>query len=253
MLHQDGIDTCLYLGRLQVRKHLASALALLLFAAPAAAQQLGPVNIPPPPCTAFGTAAGTCAQGGVISAGGPTGGATTVPVITYNAAGQLTAVTTASTGVTAVGTATVGQIPGATDATAPTAGNIGETLRSVVSNAAPTTGFATGTAKDVTTRALTGGQWTCWGSINTNPAGSTTTTGMYGGLSLTADTLPADPAERYQGDTLTAAAGSQLSIPIAAQVFNVAGAGATVHLVGRAGFAVSTMGMSGFVTCQRTA
>ena len=47
----------------------------------------------PAPCSAFGTAAGTCAQGGVITAGGPTGSATVAPVVTYNAAGQLTAVT----------------------------------------------------------------------------------------------------------------------------------------------------------------
>ncbi|MGC1615823.1 MAG: hypothetical protein WA736_14150 [Candidatus Acidiferrum sp.] len=78
------------------------------------------------PCSAFGTTSGTCAQGGVITGGGPTGGATTVPVITYNAAGQLTAVTTAPTGVTAVGTATVGQIPGTTTNDSASAGNVGE-------------------------------------------------------------------------------------------------------------------------------
>jgi hypothetical protein len=49
-----------------------------------------------PAFAAFGTAAGTVAQGGVITAGGPTGSATVVPIITYNAAGQLTAVTTAT-------------------------------------------------------------------------------------------------------------------------------------------------------------
>ena len=50
----------------------------------------------PAPCSSFGTAAGTCPQGGVITAGGPTGSTTVVPVITYNAAGQLTTVTTAT-------------------------------------------------------------------------------------------------------------------------------------------------------------
>lgn len=48
------------------------------------------------PCTAFGTASGQCAQGGVITAGGPTGSATVAPIVTYNAAGQLTAVTSAT-------------------------------------------------------------------------------------------------------------------------------------------------------------
>ncbi len=43
----------------------------------------------------FGTAAYQVAQGGVITAGGPTGGPTTIPVVTYNAAGQITSVSTA--------------------------------------------------------------------------------------------------------------------------------------------------------------
>src|ERR1700677_938790 len=49
-----------------------------------------------PAFAAFGTAAGTVAQGGVITAGGPTGSATVAPIITYNAAGQLTAVSSAT-------------------------------------------------------------------------------------------------------------------------------------------------------------
>ena len=36
------------------------------------------------------------AEGGVITGAGPTGSATVVPIITYNAAGQLTTVTTAT-------------------------------------------------------------------------------------------------------------------------------------------------------------
>lgn len=48
------------------------------------------------PCSAFGTTAGTCAQGGVITAGGPIGSATVAPIITYNAAGQLTTVSSAT-------------------------------------------------------------------------------------------------------------------------------------------------------------
>ena len=49
-----------------------------------------------------GTTSSTVPLGGVITAGGPTGNATSIPVITYNAAGQLTAVTTATPSVTVV-------------------------------------------------------------------------------------------------------------------------------------------------------
>jgi hypothetical protein len=57
-------------------------------------------------CSApFGTATNQIAEGGVITAGGPTGSATVVPIITYNAAGQLTAVSSA-TATPAVGSVT---------------------------------------------------------------------------------------------------------------------------------------------------
>src|ERR1700689_4391974 len=74
---------------------IAVALWLSLLIFPAVAQE-GWAAGPNPPCSAFGTASGTCAQGGVITAGGPTGSATVAPIITYNAAGQLTAVSSAT-------------------------------------------------------------------------------------------------------------------------------------------------------------
>jgi len=82
-----------------------------------------------------GTGANQVVLGGAITAGGPTGGATSIPVITYNAAGQLTAVTTA--------TPTVATIQG------------GATGDLVYQSAANTTAFST----DFTfvTHTLTGG------------------------------------------------------------------------------------------------
>ena len=79
-----------------MRKLFALWLFLLLAAAvPAVGQQITVVG-PNAPCTAFGTASGQCVQGGVITAGGPTGSATAAPIVTYNAAGQLTTVTSAT-------------------------------------------------------------------------------------------------------------------------------------------------------------
>ena len=49
-----------------------------------------------------GTGSSNVVAGGVITAGGPTGGATAIPIITYNAAGQLTTVTTATPTVATV-------------------------------------------------------------------------------------------------------------------------------------------------------
>jgi hypothetical protein len=49
-----------------------------------------------------GTGSNQVVLGGTIAGAGPTGGATSIPVITYNAAGQLTTVTTATPTVSAV-------------------------------------------------------------------------------------------------------------------------------------------------------
>jgi hypothetical protein len=128
MLYQDGKHTRIYWCGVSMRL-IAGVLSVALFCCGlfVIAQAQNAVSVGPfSPCSAFGTAAGTCAQGGVITAGGPTGAATTVPVITYNAAGQLTAVSTAATGVTTNGTAAVGQLPGTTTNDAAAAGKVGE-------------------------------------------------------------------------------------------------------------------------------
>jgi hypothetical protein len=72
----------------------------------------------------FGTTSGTAAQGGVITAGGPTGSTSVVPVITYNAAGQLTTVGTASITPAAIGAAAINASTTGNAATATTATNL---------------------------------------------------------------------------------------------------------------------------------
>jgi hypothetical protein len=83
----------------------------------------------PAPCTAFGTASGTCPQGGVVTAGGPTGSATVAPIITYNAAGQITALTSATItpaigSVTGLGTGVATALGAATGTTGTTSTNL---------------------------------------------------------------------------------------------------------------------------------
>lgn len=167
----------------------ALALTLCLTAA-ASAQTLGPPggsSSSTAPCSAFGTSAGTCAQGGVITAGGPTGGATTVPVITYNAAGQLTAVTTAATGVTTVGTAAVGQIPGTATNDSASAGNVGQVVDGFLSN--PGSNVTTGVSANVVTISLTAGDWEVSGNLGVSGGATTTVNSFQGGISATTGTL----------------------------------------------------------------
>jgi hypothetical protein len=59
----------------------------------------------------FGTATNQVAEGGVITAAGPIGSATAIPVITYNAAGQLTTVGTATPTVASVNGVSYGSSP----------------------------------------------------------------------------------------------------------------------------------------------
>jgi hypothetical protein len=93
----------------------------------------------------FGTTSGVAAQGGVIAAGGPTGSASVVPVITYNAAGQLTTVTTATITPAAIGAAaTNASTTGTSGGVAATAG----TANSVV--------LANATSGTITIQATTG-------------------------------------------------------------------------------------------------
>jgi len=147
-------------------KRLGGFLGLLALAAVLMGQSPGsaPIGAGPggggsgggAPCTAFGTASGQCTQGGVITAGGPTGSATVAPIITYNAAGQLTTVSSATI------TPAVGSITGLGTGVATALGvNIGSAGAFVTFNGAlgtPSSGVATnltGTAAGLTAGTVT--------------------------------------------------------------------------------------------------
>lgn len=236
-------------------KCLALSLALVLaFAAPAQAQLTGPVQPPAiTPCSAFGTTAGTCAQGGVITGGGPTGGATTVPVITYNAAGQLTAVTTAATGVTVNGTAAVGQLPGTATNDAATAGNVGE-LKNTILKIGSEVSFTTGTAKTVTSVSLTAGDWDATGVLCFDGAAATNVTFLIASIG------PATDALATLGTTARVDLGYAASTIFASGINNCVLVGptrvslsatTTMYLVGDGAFTVSTLKGYGEIRARR--
>jgi hypothetical protein len=95
----------------------------------------------------FGTAANQVVQGGVITAGGPTGSATVAPIITYNAAGQLTTVSSATItpaigSVTGLGTGVATLLGGNSSGTG---GPVGTTSPTLIT---PVLGVATATSLD---------------------------------------------------------------------------------------------------------
>jgi hypothetical protein len=163
------------------------------------------------PCTAFGTAAGTCAQGGVITAGGPTGSATVAPIITYNAAGQLTTVSSATI------TPAVGSITGLGTGVATALGNnIGSAGAPVTFNGAlgtPSSGVATNltgtaaslTAGNVTTNANLTGPITSVGNATSIASQTGTGTKFVVDTSptLVTPTLGVATATSLNGNTFT--------------------------------------------------
>jgi hypothetical protein len=152
----------------------------------------------------FGTATNQVAEGGVIT-GGSAGGATAVPEITYNAAGQITGISTTAPTVTAVNGVSFG-----------TPGAAGQVLDSTSSSAAsytatPTLGANGGTGGSITLEGSSSGSAT----INTSasgvlalPSGTTATS-----MSLTTPSLGAATATTINRVTVSApATGSTLTI-----------------------------------------
>jgi hypothetical protein len=157
------------------------------------------------PCSAFGTTSGTCAQGGVITAGGPTGSATVAPIITYNAAGQLTTVSSATI------TPAVGSITGlgtgvATGLANNATGSGSPVLATSPTLVTPVLGVATATSLD---GAAIGAITPSTGAFTTLSA-SSTVSGT--GFSTYLASPPAIGGTTAAAGTFTAIAGSSLAL-----------------------------------------
>lgn len=91
-----------------------------------------------------------------ITAGGPTGSAGVIPIITWNAAGQLTVVTSAAVSIpfsSVTGSATCAQLPALTGGVTTSAGSCGTTVVTNANLTGPVT--STGNATAVTAGAIT--------------------------------------------------------------------------------------------------
>src|SRR5208337_1443629 len=176
--------------------------------------------------------------------------ATTVSSIAGTAVGAPTG--TATTGVVLAGTPTITtpNIVGQAGGNAPATGSLGEYLSTSVATSAVS--LTTATPKDIGTLVISAGYWLCSANVSLAPASGTTTTVLAMGVSTTINTLPTAPAggafaQVATGTGLTTTANS---LNTGAFLENV-GVSTTLHLVGLAYFATSTMTAGGFIGCMR--
>jgi hypothetical protein len=138
---------------------------------------------------------------------------------------------------------------GEIDAGAAAAGTIGEVIQSVV--ASPGGSLSNASPGNVTSIALTAGDWLVDGCVTFVNTGVTTAPASLwsAGISSTTGALPTDGTEAATCFSSTTA-NSKTSISLPPKQINIA-AGATYYLVGEATFSVGSVTAYGFITARR--
>jgi hypothetical protein len=169
---------------------------------------------------------------------GPNAGAAAVPAFRTLASADLDTV--------------AGQIPGTITNDNATAGDIGEYVSSqVISGAA--VGLASATPANITSIALSAGDWDVWGSISTAPAATTTQSDIKGWLNTISATDPLPPNNGAYTELQTAIGGAlSQTLPVGMQRISVANGNVqNVYLGASVTFATSTLGAFGFIGARR--
>ena len=161
--------------------------------------------------------------------------------------GSTTPSTGAFTTISATGTITPSQtngILGTTTNNNANAGSWGEYNEATGSNIALTTA----TAVNITSVSLTAGDWEVDGSIQFNPAGTTTIQQVVAGFSATSLTFQAAPNNLNMQAAFTT--GAVVGVTIPSQRFSIAST-TTIYLVAQSSFGVSTMSATGRIRARR--
>jgi hypothetical protein len=135
-------------------------------------------------------------------------------------------------------------IVGATDGGAGAAGVVGQYLNHSTSGTAMTTA----TNVNCDSISLPPGEYDVTGSIQFNPAGTTTVSGINAGISLSSGALPSFPLLNTLSAALTTGGVQAMAAPLVRVSPTVT---TTVFLVGRAGFGTSTMTCDGAIRARR--
>lgn len=138
---------------------------------------------------------------------------------------------------------------GTSDASSGAAGTVGESITSLV--VSPGVSLTTATAANVTSISITAGDWTCFGSVNFYPAGTTTQSRLQAWISAVSATVPSLPgAGAYNELQISFGAGLNQTLITGTRRFSTAST-VTLYLGAQASFAVSTETAGGSLRCIR--
>jgi hypothetical protein len=139
---------------------------------------------------------------------------------------------------------------GVTDGSAAAPGDVGEIISSMIllGAAVPVTSGAIANVASIT---LTPGDWDITGSVVTDPAGTTVTQTISGGISTSSAARPGNLGDGFSIISgVSTGAGQLLSVAVSLRPLNVTVATA-VFLIGQAVFTVSTMAIYGTIIARR--
>lgn len=158
-------------------------------------------------------------------------------------------------------TSTVG-IQGTTTNDNANAGSVGEYICAQVTVGRSPSGCATnsntpvsltsGTTANITSISLTAGDWQVCGLVGSDPAGTTTQSGLIGSITTTSATIPTSPNGGAYVSVLyaTTAAGVFVTAPVGC-MRQLLSSTTTIYLVINSTFAVSTNAAYGFIWARR--
>lgn len=139
--------------------------------------------------------------------------------------------------------ASPGQIPGTATNDNAAAGNVGEYIESVITNASPVAFTSSATPQNLTSISLTAGDWDVQGLLSTNP--SVATIGQIAGINTVTNTMP---AIELQVNGISSTSRFSMSVPRRRISVSVT---TTIYLVGNIFFTSGTCSIYGYINARR--
>ena len=143
------------------------------------------------------------------------------------------------------------KIVGFSDGSLAAAGQVGEVIQSLVAVGSPVS-LTTATPANVTSVALTAGDWDVEGNVNFTAASATTAAGALwvAGINSTSATLPTDGSEVQEQAVALTTTTFKSGIGTPPKPIRIAAA-TTIYLVAEATFTAGTVGAYGVLTARR--